>query len=259
MTTLSIEPIVTSALLSAVPGLVHGFTTRALGSMAGQIYPAWEQARNRAALAALIGMPLVKASQIHSADVALVENGIATRLRDGASEPISSAMQLEADALITRERAVALAVAVADCAPVLVATADWIGVAHAGWEGASKRIVVAMCDAIAARGGRIGDARGVVGPAICAGGYTIDSTRAAVIRDRLGNTGSLISTRPDGLYEFDIPGEVAAQLGDAGVTRIQALGRCTEEEVDVFFSHRGEQGKAGRGLAFIGWTLSERA
>ena len=132
MTALSAEPIVRSSLLSAVPGLVHGFTARDLGSMVGQVYSREEQSRNRAALEARIGLPLVKASQVHSADVVLVERGTATRLRDGASEPASSLMRLEADALITRERGVALAVAVADCAPILLATPDgWLAAAHA--------------------------------------------------------------------------------------------------------------------------------
>jgi YfiH family protein len=252
MTTLTAEPIVRSRLLSEVPGLVHGFTTRALGSMAGQLHAADEQARNRARLEARIGMRLVKASQVHSADVALVVNGTATRLRDGHSEPASNAMRLEADALITRDRGVALAVAVADCASILVATPDgWIGAAHAGWEGATRRIAVAMCEAIAERGGRVDEARGAIGPAICGACYAIDAARAAVIHERLGDSGSLGGPFGD-RHHFDIPRELAAQLRDAGVPRVDDMRRCTKDEVETFFSHRGENGTAGRGLAFIG-------
>lgn len=254
MTTLSAEPIVRSPLLSDVRGLVHGFTTRALGSMAGQIYPREEQARNRAALAARIGMPLVKASQVHSTDVVLVASGSATRLRDGAREAASDAMRLEADALITRERGIALAVAVADCAPILLVTSDgWIGVAHAGWEGTTKGVVQAMREAIGELGGRVRDARAAVGPAIGVCCYQIDAERARVIRARLGGTGSLIERVADGHLAFDIAGEVAAQLGEAGVTRIEDLHRCTRDEAETFFSHRGEGGRAGRAFAFIGW------
>ena len=254
MKTIFAETIVRSPLLSGVPGLRHGFTTRKLGSMAGQIHSRDEQATNRAALEAAIELRLIKASQVHSADVVLVERGIATRLRDGASEPVSSAMRLEGDALITRERGIGLAVAVADCAPILLVTPDgWIAAAHAGWEGTTKRIVSAVRDAIAARSGRIVDARAAIGPAIGGCCYRIDAARAALIRERLGDTASLVGP-VDGRFDFAIADELAAQLRAAGVPRIDVLDRCTRDEVGTFFSHRGEDGKAGRGLAFIGWS-----
>ena len=252
MTTLSAELFVRSALLSSLPDLEHGFTTRSLGSMAGQVRPAAEHARNRAVLESLIGMPLVKASQVHSADVVLVERGVATRLRDGASERISNAMRLEADALITRDRGVALAVAVADCVPVLVAYDEWIGIAHAGWEGVTKGVVGAMVEAIRREGAR-GEARAAIGPSIGPCCYDIDASRARIVRDRLGRAaGAALTRRADGRFAFDLWRAVRAQLGGCAV---DALGRCTKDEVTRFFSHRGENGKAGRGLAFIGWAI----
>jgi YfiH family protein len=254
MTALSVDPIVRSTLLSSVPGLVHGFTTRELGSMAGQLHPRDEQARNRRELASIVGMPLVKASQIHSADVVLVERKIATRLRDGAEEPISDAMALEADAIITREPGLALAVAVADCVPVVVVHGDWIGIAHAGWEGATKGVVSRMLEALRERGAR-GELRAAIGPSIGPCCYEIDGARARIVRERLGRDASaVLAPRGDGRATLDLWQAVRLQLKGAGA--VDVLGRCTKDEVGRFFSHRGESGKAGRGLAFIGWAAA---
>lgn len=84
----TVAGLVVSRLLADVPGLVHGFTTRHLGSMAGSIHPRGEQAKNRAALERLIGMPTAKPGQVHGNDVALVKDGQVRRLRDGVSVPL---------------------------------------------------------------------------------------------------------------------------------------------------------------------------
>ena len=256
MTTLSAEPIVRSQLLSAVPGLVHGFTTRELGSMAGQVFSAGEQRRNRIELERLIGMPLVKCSQVHSADVVLVESGVATRLRDGAEEQVSDGMALEADALITREPGYALSVAVADCVPVLVVVGDWIGIAHAGWEGATRGVVSHLVDALRKQGAR-GRVRAAIGPSIGPCCYEIDAARAQVVRERLGREADQVLAAHGGArFALDLWRSARIQLKQ-GV--IDTLRRCTKDEVARFFSHRGEHGAAGRALAFIGWAGAPRA
>lgn len=89
-------------------GLVAGFTTRALGSMAGGVYPPGEQERNRQALARALGFDrVVRVKQVHGATVAHA---------DTVGEPWP-----EADALWTTTPGLLLGVAAADCVPLLLA------------------------------------------------------------------------------------------------------------------------------------------
>lgn len=249
--TVALPDVVRSALLDGVPGLAHGFTTRALGSMAGSLYPSGEQARNRAALARAIGMRIVKTSQVHESDVALVEADRVTRLRDGAVATPSDRTPLEADALVTRDIGLALAVAVADCVPVLVATREgWLGLAHAGWEGTARRVVAALCAALTARGADLRRARAALGPSIGPCCYAIDAERAEVVRAAIGGADLCAEGER---FVLDLWSANRRQLTDAGVGEVDVAGVCTRDAVERFFSHRGERGRAGRGLAFIGW------
>lgn len=255
MSAIAAELVVRSSLLAALPGLAHGFTTRAAGSMAGSVHPNAEQLRNRAALESSLGLRVVKARQVHSADVVLVAGGTATRLRDGATSPLSSAMPVEGDALVTRERGLALAVAVADCVPVLVATPDgWVGAAHAGWEGATRGVVREMLRVLHERGAKLGRARAAIGPSIGPCCYEVDDARAAIVRERLGRRGERVLAPHGDRWLLDLWLTVRLQLADAGIDTVDALDICVKDDVSRFFSHRGEEGRAGRGLAFIGWT-----
>ncbi len=254
MTIAETAGLVRSSLLDAVPGLVHGFTTRELGSMAGSVHPADEQERNRRALERAIGMPVVKPSQVHGNDVLLVEDGIATRLRDGERRPLERVREIEADALLTRDRGVALAVAVADCVPVLIASADGlIGIAHAGWQGAARRVVYELCRAFSKDRGRA-ETRAVIGPSIGPCCYEIDAERARRVREALGREADRVLYPRAERYRFDLWLANRVQLHQCGIEVVDAMDVCTKDEVARFFSHRGEQGSAGRGLAFIGWS-----
>jgi YfiH family protein len=142
--------------LSALPWLVHGFSTRAggfsrtygkgdlnLGFTRDDSRAAVE--RNRAAFLGELGVitrgrrdsrnarnsfwPLVTLRQIHS-DVIRCVDSI-------PEEPITG------DGLITATPGLLLAVQTADCLPVILADAKRhrVGVFHAGWRGTVKRIV----------------------------------------------------------------------------------------------------------------------
>ncbi len=243
--------IVRSRLLDAVPGLAHGFTTRELGSMAGSVYAAEEQGRNRAVLERAIGLRLVKPRQVHGNDVVLVERDRVTRLRDARAVALDCARELEADALITQERGLALSVAVADCVPVLVVAGEWIGVAHAGWEGTAKRVTRALCAALASCGADLRGARAAIGPSIGPCCYDIDQARADHVRAALGREAERVLIARGDRITLDLWLANRLQLP---LQVVDAMDRCVKDEVARFFSHRGERGGAGRGLAFIGWS-----
>ena len=227
-----------SPLLGAL-GLVAGFTTRAQGSLAGSRHPLEEQARNRAAVARTLGFAgIARAKQVHGRDV--------VRL-DAPMEPWPVA-----DALWTDRMGVLLAVAAADCVPVLVADPEGpIGAAHAGWQGTTLRVAEALVEAMVAGGAARGRLVASLGPAIGPCCYAIDMERAAIVNERIGE-GSL--RKVNDRIVMDLWAANTAQLRAVGVTRIEMSGVCTLSGGADLWSYRGRgpDGVYGTQLGFIG-------
>jgi YfiH family protein len=222
-------------------GLVAGFTTRALGSMAGGIYPLDEQDRNRRALADRLGFDrVVRLKQVH---------GDAVVHADLVGDPWP-----EADAMWTSTPGLLLGVAAADCVPILIADPEGpIGAAHAGWQGTSKRIAVRLVEALVRNGADPARLVAAIGPSIGPCCYVIDETRAAVIRERLGaDSGDLLFAGPDGRPIFDLWSANVQQLEQAGVRTVERCDVCTQSGGADVWSYRGEKGKNGTGLGIIG-------
>jgi len=227
-----------SPLLGAL-GLVAGFTTRAQGSLAGSRHPLEEQARNRAAVARTLAFAgIARAKQVHGRDV--------VRL-DAPVEPWPVA-----DALWTDRTGVLLAVAAADCVPVLVADPEGpIGAAHAGWQGTTLRVAEALVEAMVAGGAARGRLVASLGPAIGPCCYAIDMERAAIVNERIGE-GSL--RKVNDRIVMDLWAANTAQLRAVGVTRIEMSGVCTLSGGADLWSYRGRgpDGVYGTQLGFIG-------
>ncbi len=223
-------------------GLVAGFTTRALGSMAGGVHPLEAQARNREALARALGFDrVVRVTQVHGATVLHA---------DGVGDPWP-----EADALWTATPGLLLGVAAADCVPVLLAdpAAGLVGAAHAGWQGTSRRIVQALVARIVETGARAERIVAAIGPSIGPCCYVIDEARAATIRERLGpDAADTLRTDGAGRIVFDLWAANAQQLAQAGVRSIERSDRCTQSGGSDLWSHRREAGRNGTGLGVIG-------
>jgi YfiH family protein len=227
-----------SPLLGSL-GLVAGFTTRAQGSLAGSRHPLEEQARNRAGLARMLGFAeITRVKQVHGHDV--------VRL-DAPEEPWPSA-----DALWSDKGGVLLAVAAADCVPVLIADPQGpIGAAHAGWQGTTLRVAEALVEAMVAAGAARERLVASLGPAIGPCCYVIDLERAAVVNERIGE-GCL--RRVDDRIVMDLWAANTAQLRSVGVTRIEMSGVCTLSGGADLWSYRGRgpDGIYGTQLGFIG-------
>ncbi len=227
-----------SPLLGSL-GVVAGFTTRAQGSMAGSRHPLEEQERNRAALARRLGFDgVARVKQVHGKDV--------VRL-DVLPEPWPTA-----DALWTDGQGVLLAVAAADCVPVLVADPGGpIGAAHAGWQGTTLRVAEALVEAMVAGGAARERLVASLGPAIGPCCYVIDMERATIVNERIGE-GCL--RKVDDRIVMDLWAANTAQLRSVGVTRIEMSGVCTLSGGADLWSYRGRDpdGTYGTQLGFIG-------
>jgi polyphenol oxidase len=222
-------------------GLVAGFTTRALGSMAGGIFPLDEQDRNRRALAKRLGFErVVRIKQVHGDTVVRADDV-------GTSWP-------DADAMWTTTPGLLLGVAAADCVPILVADPSGpVGAAHAGWQGTSKRIAVRLVETLVRNGADPTRLVAAIGPSIGPCCYVIDEPRAAAIRERLGaDSGDVLFAGPDGRPVFDLWSANAQQLEQAGVRTIERCDVCTQSGGADIWSYRGDKGRGGTGLGIIG-------
>jgi hypothetical protein len=200
-------------------------------------------AENRRRLAAALGQDrLTFADQRHTATVALVDGALAGRGHDGAAD--AAAAFPATDALITRQPGTALAILVADCAPVVLfdPARRAAGVAHSGRVGTVSGVLPKTIEAMAAAfGSDPGDLLVGIGPAIGAASYEIGAAQAAEVMTAFGAAGAelLRPTRP-GHADFDLAGAIRGQLRRAGVrdARVHDMAVDTRTATDDFFSDR---------------------
>lgn len=246
--------VVTAAALA---GTRHGFLGRE-GGVSGGIYrslnvglgsdddPALVAGNRTRALAAVApGAALVTLHQVHSAEVVTI------------TAPVANADRPRADAMVTDRPGIALGILAADCAPVLFADADAgvIGAAHAGWRGALYGVCQATIAAMEAHGGRRERIVAAIGPCIAARSYEVDNAFAARFtavdpaHDRFFGSGR------SGHRQFDLEGFLVAQLAQAGLRRVEALGLDTYTLGERYFSYRrtthAGEGDYGRQVAII--------
>ena len=269
--------------------LWHGFSTRKGGASraycaegaAGELnlgFTASDErdvvAANRRLLAEAItgdaATPMVTLRQVHSNLVVR-----AAALDAGRGQP------RRGDGLMTDEPGLLLAVQTADCIPVLVADRKRRVVAafHAGWRGTVKRIVEAGVGRMRLEYGcRPEDLVAAIGPGIGACCYAVGDEVLSAFESQFAYARELfrevydsdpvrikypmlfLTQRAPGhspigpSLHVDLTEANRRQLLDAGVKAeaIRRVGGCTSCQRELFFSHRGSQGFAGRMMSVIG-------
>lgn len=222
----------------------HGFTSRQL-----QLRPNERAGEVWAHVAASVGCPaprLGRVRQVHGAAVRVVR---ASEL----DHPVP-----DADAAVTKDRGVAVAVVAADCVPILIADPDTGAVAavHAGWRGTAANVVaatvatltrewdVAPASLVAAIGPSIGPCCYAVGPELVTAFAAAGHAPAQLAR--------WFTTESDRLV-LDLWAANRDSLLDAGLQAesIHVAGLCTQTHRDVFESFRADGDRAGRMAAII--------
>jgi YfiH family protein len=132
----------------------------------------------------------------------------------------------EADGMLTDRPGLLLAIATADCVPVLLARQDGREVAalHVGWRGAHAGIVDRFAALVRERGGDPGDWIAAIGPAAHACCYEVSAELIESFHERTGLPRETIA--PHG-RRLDLPEIVRWQLGQAGFERVSAQAECT--------------------------------
>jgi YfiH family protein len=145
----------------------------------------------------------------------------------------------EADGMLTDRPGLLLAIATADCVPVLLARRDGAEVAalHAGWRGAQAGIVAAFAALVRARGGAPSDWVAATGPAAHACCYDVGPEVIEGFVAGHGLAPDLVAPDPLRPRRLDLPAIVRCQLERAGIHTVAGRSECT-------MCHRVEGGTA---------------
>jgi YfiH family protein len=238
------SPLGTLLVARAFHQVSHGWTTRQLelhGS-AGREQHGWDR------VAAASGLPpdqLVRLRQVHGAAVFVAAHAV-------------TGERPEADIVLTTRADVVVAVQVADCAPVLLASrnGDVAGAAHAGWRGTAADVsgvaVRGLADRFAVAAASLSAA---IGPAIGPCCYEVGEELQAAFAERGWNEAdrSRWFIRRDGRLFLDLWQANADQLRNAGIPddQVHVSRLCTACHPEWFYSYRREGTGAGRLAAFI--------
>jgi polyphenol oxidase len=227
--------------LSEKSGILHAFFTRRGGrsngiyaSLNGGLGSGDEPVRiteNRALMARHLGVPedrFMSLRQVHSPAVAVIET------------PWPHEDRPRADAMATREPGVALAIATADCGPVLFvdAASGVIGAAHAGWRGALSGVLDATVEAMVKLGARRAEITAVLGPTIRQPNYEVGPEFVAAFLENGAAYRRFFTDGEGDRALFDLPGFIGARLEELDIGSFTDLQRCTYAEDDLFYSYR---------------------
>ncbi|QMU58007.1 MAG: peptidoglycan editing factor PgeF [Boseongicola sp.] len=184
--------------------------------------------RQRVANAMDVGSErLTGVHQVHSAIVATVGT-------DGQPDVA------KADAMVTDQFGIALAVLTADCQPVLFADPQSrvIGAAHAGWKGAMSGVLEATIESMEKLGATREAIRAVIGPSISQKAYEVGPEfLETFLDDDAGNSRFFANGNGD-RYQFDLPSYGLHRLRVAGIEHAEWTRHCTYSDPAKFYSYR---------------------
>jgi YfiH family protein len=233
--------VLTIPALAEEPGLVHGFSTTALGSMRRQEGDGSPLTPARRAFAGALGLDpsrLTVAGAVHGAEVARVDAGAGT--------------VPDVDALVTDRPGLPLLVTCADCYPLIVfdPVCRALALVHAGWRGTAGGVageaVRALCSEY---GSRAQDLVAGLGPGICADCYEVTIDVAGRFDSRFLRPSNVRGDR----FQLDLAAANRAQLEKAGIAsgRIHEQGACTKEMPELPSHRRSADGSRFACIAAI--------
>ncbi len=261
-------PLITFPVLSKIPFLKHGFSTRLGGVSEGffstmnfgvdtspyQDKPEYIM-ENYIRIAKRIGVDphsFVISRQVHKTNIRVVDDSDCGK---GLYLPTDYE---EIDGLITNKPGITLVTKYADCVPLYFVdpVKKVIGLSHSGWRGTVKKIgkitVEAMtkhflCDP--------SDIIAVIGPSICGECYEIGAEVAAEFEAAFEakQAQEILKVNDNGKYQCDLWLANQAVILEAGILpeHIHFSGVCTCCNSDLLFSHRRAGAKRGSLAAFL--------
>lgn len=212
-------------------GAHHVFTGRRHGDLAVSGASEVLDARRRA-VPGVPPVPWVWLDQVHGAGVVV------------AAAPGEHAGS-RADAVVTCEPGVPVAVHTADCAPLLMVADRGIAVVHAGWQGLLAGVVDATVEVMVGQG--MVPQRAVLGPVIRPRCYEFGDADMEPLVERFGP--EVRSTTAWGTSAFDLPAAVRAAVAAHGLD-VDDAGTCTACS-PAHWSHRARVDRERQAL--VAW------
>ncbi|QGQ95789.1 peptidoglycan editing factor PgeF [Paenibacillus psychroresistens] len=217
---------------------------------------------NRQRLANSVNLPIeswVYAEQVHGNEVEVLTSidrgkGIYSR---------ETALQAK-DAFITQSTNICIAALFADCVPLYFfdPVHQAIGLAHAGWKGSVQEIAAVTINQMQQQyNSQPHEIIAAIGPSIGICCFEVDETVMNRVWQIFGKD-MLWDLEDPPLYKEKENGKFLLNLQEinrqimmkAGIlpSHIEVTEYCTSCRTDLFFSHRKENGKTGRMVAWIG-------
>jgi purine-nucleoside/S-methyl-5'-thioadenosine phosphorylase / adenosine deaminase len=231
--------------LTRLPGIRHGFFTRAGGSSQA-IYAGLNCGPGSADDPACIADNRERVARYlhsrHTDVVTLYQTHSATAVCVAA--PVAADDRPKADAVVTRTPGLAIGVLTADCAPVLFADAQArvVAAAHAGWRGAAGGILEATIAEMERQGAERIRIHAAIGPAINHTSYEVGPEfEAQLLESCPDNERYFVRNNLHARAHFDLPAFVEGRLKAAGIGAIERHSLCTYENESLFYSFRRSQ------------------
>ena len=147
--------------------------------------------------------------------------------------------KVKADAVITNQKKIPIAVLTADCAPILLYDnkKNMIAAIHAGWKGAFKEIIKKVISFMLKKGCNKNSITAVIGPCIRQNSYNVgeDFKKKFIKKDQKNKI--FFKNKKQILY-FDLPNFVKSQLKSNKITNIDTINIDTFDKKNNFFSAR---------------------
>jgi YfiH family protein len=261
-------PFITFPILSNLPFIRHGFSTR-LGGVSCDIYSTMNLGsdscnisddpsnieENFKRIAESIGIDphsIVISKQVHKTNIKLVDE------TDCGKGLYKERDFDEIDGLITNTPGVTLVTKYADCVPLFFVDPinKAIGLTHSGWRGTVKKIGMITVQKMQEHfGSNPKDLIAVIGPSICMDCYEVGEEVASEFINAFSDFGynNIIRRNDKGKYQLNLWAANHAVLSEAGLTpaHIHSSEVCTCCNSDLLFSHRKTGGKRGSLAAFL--------
>lgn len=193
---------------------------------------------------------LVASDQVHGDDIYEV------LLQDRGKGIKRESDIINKDALMTKQKGVALVTYYADCVPLLFLDVGTpaIALAHAGWRGTVKKIGQKTVSQMVKKFGSHPENILVgIGPCIKSCCYEVDEPVVQEFKRAFSYLEELIEDKGGGHWMLDLVKANKKQLEDAGIKpqNITVSHYCTSCSNDLFFSYRADHGKTGSLAAVI--------
>ena len=147
--------------------------------------------------------------------------------------------RIKADAIITNQNKLPIAVLTADCVPLLIydKKRNMIAAIHAGWKGAFKGIIKKVINFMLKNGCKKNDIIAALGPCIKQNNYNVkeDFQKKFIKKDKKNK---IFFKKKKNMIYFDLPNFVISQLKSIKITNIDSINIDTFDKKNNFFSAR---------------------